>query len=236
MADAPESAPPLEVPTAAGYDRWAEIYDGEDNPLIALEELHIGPLIGEVRGLSVIDVGAGTGRHALRLAAAGAKVTALDFSEGMLRQLLAKPGADAITLLRHDLSGRSGPLPCAERSFDRALCCLMLDHIADVTALMSELRRLLRPGGFVVVSVMHPAMMLRGVQARFSDPATGRKTCPQSHPNTISDYVMGAVRAGLTLAEMSEHAVSPALCRVAPRAERYLGWPMLLLMKLVRAS
>src|SRR5438105_172200 len=68
----PGSADRIEVvSTAAGYDRWAEIYDGEDNPLIWLEEKHIRPLLGDVHGLNVADIGCGTGRHALRLAAAG---------------------------------------------------------------------------------------------------------------------------------------------------------------------
>jgi hypothetical protein len=51
------------VPTQAGYDRWAEVYDGEDNPLVLLEEMHIGPLAGKVAGLAVADIGCGTGRR-----------------------------------------------------------------------------------------------------------------------------------------------------------------------------
>jgi len=49
---------------------------------------------------STADIGCGTGRHAIRLAAAaGAKVTALDFSEGMLERARAKPGADAVKVI-----------------------------------------------------------------------------------------------------------------------------------------
>jgi len=80
---------------------------------------------------------------------------------------------------------------------------------------------------------MHPAMMLKGVQARFTDPATGRKIGPASHPNQISDYVMANVRAGLEIEHISEHAVDAALVARSPRSEKYLGWPLLLMMKLV---
>ena len=80
----PESAGMEIVPTQAGYDRWAQWYDGEDNPLVLLEEQHFGPLAGDVARLTVADIGCGTGRNALRWAAAGARVTALDFSEAML--------------------------------------------------------------------------------------------------------------------------------------------------------
>src|SRR5208337_3834007 len=84
------------LPTRAGYDRWAACYDTDGNPLIALEEPQVDRLLGEVRGLAVLDVGCGTGRHAIRLAGAGAIVQALDFSAGMLEQARKKPGAAGI--------------------------------------------------------------------------------------------------------------------------------------------
>ena len=108
----------------------------------------------------------------------------------------------------------------------------MLDHIADITAFFSECRRVCRRDGFVLISVFHPALMLQGIQARFIDPATSREVRPASHANQISDYVMGAVRSGLTLEHMSEHAVDGELAARSPRAAKYRGWPLLLLMKL----
>jgi ubiquinone/menaquinone biosynthesis C-methylase UbiE len=218
------------VPTRAGYDRWAEFYDDEDNPLVRLEEKHLGSLTGDVAGLDVVDVGCGTGRHALRWAAAGARVTAVDFSVAMLKRARAKPGAEAVTFLRHDLARR---LPLPGEAFDCVFCCLVLDHIAKLDQLFRELRRLCRPAGCVIISVMHPAMSLRGVQARFIDPATGRRISPAGHAHQMSDYLMAAVRAGLKLEHISEYAADAALGARSPRAARYVGWPMLLLVKLV---
>ena len=218
------------VPTRAGYDRWAELYDGEDNPLVLLEERHIESLVGEVAGLALADIGCGTGRHAMRWAAAGARVTALDFSEAMLRRARAKPGAEAVTFVHHDLAQ---PFPLKDAAFDRVCCCLVLDHIAGLDRFFQELRRLCRPGGCVIISVMHPAMSLRGVQARFIDPGSGRRISPASHAHQMSDYLMAAARAGLRFEHVSEHAVDAALAARSPRAGKYLGWPMLLLMKLV---
>jgi hypothetical protein len=43
---------------------------------------------------------------------------------------------------------------------------------------------------------------------------------------------MAAVRAGLTLEQVNEHAMDVALAARSPRAAKYLGWPMMLLMKL----
>jgi len=230
--DAP-SPPPLFLSTQEGYDRWSTIYDGEGNPLLPLEEPQVVRALGEVAALSLLDVGCGTGRHALRCATAGAQVTAVDFSSGMLEKAQGKPGAEAVRFVAHDLTQ---PLPFAAAQFDRALCCLVLDHIPQPVTLLREIQRVLRPGGFLIVSVMHPALMLRGVQARFTQPDSGQKVHPQSYPHRSSDYVMAAIEAGFRIVEMSEHDVTPALAEREPRAERYLGWPMLLLFKLQRVA
>jgi ubiquinone/menaquinone biosynthesis C-methylase UbiE len=217
------------VPTDIGYNRWAEVYDAEDNPLVLLEETRIAPLIGNVAGLALADIGCGTGRHAIRLATAGARVTALDFSQGMLERARAKPGAEAVRFIRHDLTQR---FPLESASFDSVICCLVLDHIADLKGFFGELSRICKPSGFIVISVMHPAMMLRGVQARFIEPVSGRRIYPQSQPNQISDYVMAAVHNRLQLEHLSEHAVDSQLAASSPRAAKYLAWPLLLLMRL----
>jgi ubiquinone/menaquinone biosynthesis C-methylase UbiE len=225
----PLSSPPRVLPTRDGYDLWAQVYDGDGNPLLALEAPHVSRLLGEPAGRSVADVGCGTGRHAVALAQAGARVTAVDFSGGMLSQAKSKPGAEQVRFVAHDLSQ---PLPFEDGSFDRVLCCLVLEHVQDLTHAFRELGRICKPEGRVVVTCMHPAMMLKGVQARFTDPASGLETRPESHAHQVSDYVMGAVRAGLPLREVSEHLVDDALARQLPRAQKYLGWPMLLVMSL----
>lgn len=221
-----------ELPTLAaraGYDRWSAIYDDEDNPLIALEEPQVNLLLGDVRGLRVIDVGCGTGRHALALAAAGASVTGLDGSPGMLRRAKGKRSDEPLQLLECDIQRG---LPLCDGSFDRAVCSLVLEHVPDLRGLLAELRRVLRPQGWAVVSDLHPAMGLRGLQARFTDPATGRKVQVASAHHQLSDYVMGAQAAGMRIERMGEHIVDESLVARSPRAARYLGWPMLLTLRL----
>ncbi len=218
------------VPTQHGYDRWAGIYDQDDNPLVRIEGLHFGALIGDVKGLTVADIGCGTGRQSLQLAAAGARVTAVDFSEAMLDRARAKPGAESVTFLLHDLAK---PLPLKSGMFDRVTCCLVLDHIKELNAFFSELRRLCKPSGFIAISVMHPAMSLRGVQARFTDPASGRKISPAGHAHQMSDYLMAAVKAGLKLDYVGEHAMDASIAGNSPRSQKYIGWPLLLLMRLL---
>ena len=227
--------PVVMLPTSQGYDLWAQVYDHNDNPLVALEQAHIGSVLGDVGGLRGVDVGCGTGRHAVALAAQGAEVTALDFSRGMLDAARRKPGADKVRWTEHDVTR---PLPLETGSFDRVLCSLVVDHIHDLKGLFGELGRIAKPApaGFVLITSMHPAMMLRGVQARFRDPLTGVRTMPESVPNQICDYVMGAVNAGLTIDHMSEHVFDAQIAAGVPGSEKHVGWPMLLILRLRRGE
>jgi malonyl-CoA O-methyltransferase len=220
---------PLDLPTRDGYDRWSAGYDADANPLPALEEPCVDRLLGDVRGLAVLDLGCGTGRHALRLAGAGAVVTAVDFSPGMLAQARAKPGAERVAYVVHDLAA---PLPFAEESFDRVVCGLVVDHIADLDTFFRAMRRVCRPTGCVVVSTVHPAMHLRGVRARFRDPASDREVRPASVEHSISDYVNAAARAGFMFDELVEQAADEGLADRVERARKYLGWPLLFAMRL----
>lgn len=234
MNDGSDATAPLLVSTRAGYERWAPSYDGDENPLVTLEGQHFPRLLGEVRGLRVADVGCGTGRHAVAMAEAGAQVTAFDFSPAMLARARARAGERAGASLRwveHDLAL---PLPLADATCDRVTCALVLDHLADLERFFGELRRVCRPGGQVVASVIHPAMLLRGTQARFREAQSGREIRLASVPHQLCDYVLAASRAGLGFDAMEEHAVDEALVRRSPRAEKYLGWPLLLLMRLAR--
>jgi malonyl-CoA O-methyltransferase len=216
-----------------GYDRWAAVYDHDANPLPPLEEPLVREAAGDVRGLEVLDLGCGTGRHALWLAAAGARVTAVDFSEGMLGEARRKPGAEAVRFVAHDLHA---PLPFPTAAFDLVVSGLVLEHLRDLAPFFGEARRVLRAGGRAVVSAMHPAMFLRGSQARFTDPASGEVVQPGSYPHAVGDFVMAAVRAGFRLDAIAEHAPDVAFAARWPRAGKYVGWPMLVVLRLSAAG
>jgi len=212
----------------SGYDRWAVIYDREANPLIAIEEPVVREALGEVAGLSVLDLGCGTGRHSVWLAGRGAAVTGVDFSEGMLEEARRK-AAGTVRFLAHDLHL---PLPFADGTFDRMVSGLVLEHLQGLDAFFAEARRVLRPGGLAVFSAMHPAMFLKGVQARFTDPESGEKVQPGSVAHTIGDFVMAAVRAGFALEGVDERAPDADFAARYPRAEKYVDWPMLVVLRL----
>lgn len=213
----------------SGYDRWASIYDHDLNPLQALEQPHVRAALENVQGLDVLDMGCGTGRHALWCVEQGANVTAVDFSAGMLAAAREKPFACQVNFLQLDLHER---LPFANAQFDVVVSGLVLEHIRDLGKFFGEACRVLQPQGRAVISAMHPAMFLRGSQARFTDPESGELVQPGSVAHSISDFVMAAVGAGFQIESIAEHAPDAAFAQTYPRAEKYIDWPMLVVMML----
>jgi ubiquinone/menaquinone biosynthesis C-methylase UbiE len=213
-----------------GYDRWAEVYDHDANPLPALEEPIVRRMVGDPRGLKVLDLGSGTGRHSLWLAANGATVTGVDFSEGMLEEARRKPSAQQIQFLCHDLHNS---VPFGDGEFDLVVSGLVLEHLRELGHFFAEIKRVVKVNGRAVVSAMHPAMFLRGSQARFTDPSTGELVQPGSIAHSISAFVMAAVSAGLQLSNIEEISPGAAFAKKYPRAEKYVGWPMLVVLQLI---
>jgi len=224
---------PRILPTREGYDRWVANYDTMGNWLLALEEPEVDRALGDVAGLDLLDVGAGTGRHAIRLAEQGARVTAVDFSEEMLAKARKKPGAERVRWMTHDVAE---PLPFADRSFPRVLSALVLEHISPalLPRFFGDLGRVATADGRVVVTAMHPAMFLKGISANFHDEEGEIR--PRSYVATLADYVMGAVDAGLRIVRLSEHSVDDTLASRYERSRKLLGWPALVVMTLAPSA
>jgi ubiquinone/menaquinone biosynthesis C-methylase UbiE/GNAT superfamily N-acetyltransferase len=212
-----------------GYDRWAVVYDHDRNPMPALEEPYMQQAVGDVRDMDVLDLGCGTGRHALWLDAAGARVVGVDFSEGMLAEARLKAAGTSIQFVVHDIHK---PLPFNSRVFDLVISGLVLEHVRDLEHFFKEIHRVTRPAGRAIVSAMHPAMFLRGSQARFTDPDSGHIVQPGSLSHRFADFVMSSVQAGLRIDAIDEYAPDSAFAAKYPRAEKYVNWPMLVVMQM----
>jgi SAM-dependent methyltransferase len=97
----------------------------------------------------IADVGCGNGAYLRELARRGfaGRVIGADLSIGMLRAARAAAGAAAL------VAGDAAALPLADASADLTLAMHMLYHVPDPVAAVSELRRVTRPGGRVVVGL-----------------------------------------------------------------------------------
>lgn len=118
-----------------------------------------GPSPGDnmAPGKRVLDIAAGTGTSARAFAAAGARCVACDFSLGMLqvgrRRLAARPvpagGAPdgGVTFV----AGDALALPFGDESFDAVTISFGLRNVADPAAALSEMLRVTKPGGGLVI-------------------------------------------------------------------------------------
>jgi len=137
------------------YDSFAENYsiDNEANLINGYyERPAMIALAGDVRGRRVLDVGCGSGPLSAALRAKGAHVTGFDGSPVMARLARNRLGADAAVCVA-DLAH---PLPFADSSFDDVVASLVLHYLPDWTLTLAELRRVLEPGGRLLLSVDHP--------------------------------------------------------------------------------
>ncbi len=139
----------------AGFygERWAQVYDPihwDAYPEPAVEFLaELAP------DGSALEFGIGTGRVALPLARAGLRVQGVDVSEPMVRELRAKPGADAVAVTMADWTTLALPdrFDLVYMVFNGIFCALTP---AEQVATLRSAARHLAPGGAVVLECFVP--------------------------------------------------------------------------------
>ncbi|HSM70154.1 MAG TPA: methyltransferase domain-containing protein [Anaerolineales bacterium] len=143
-----------EVGVVEGYARWSDRYDHWKNPLTAVEEPVVIELLQELRFNTVLDVGTGTGRHAVRLARHGVRVIGCDLSREMLKVAQSKISNDNSLSLVQTTTEASLPFP--QESFDLLLCSLVLSHVRNLKKCIQEFARVQAKPGNCFVSAFHP--------------------------------------------------------------------------------
>jgi SAM-dependent methyltransferase len=186
-----------------------------------------------------LDAACGTGRHTTYLHGRGHEVIGIDASPEMLEHARARvPGAD----LR---IGDLGALPLDGASIDLAVCALALTHIPDLAPAIAELSRVLRPGGRLILSDLHPAMTLLGGTGLFIE-AGGSLGNVRSFHHPHGRYLAAFRQAGLEVVDCVEPALeeedlaplSGGLSAIAEEAFRsaWVGLPNALVWELARRA
>lgn len=144
---------------------WAAVPEGAEPERFAQRRAfllaHVAP------GEAVLDLGCGDGAFAAELVAAGAHVTAADVAGEALRRAAARlEGSDAVVVALAE----GEDLPFAEDAFDVVWAGEVLEHVADVTGLLAEVRRVLRWGGRLLATTPWHGRVVLGRDRGTFDP------------------------------------------------------------------
>lgn len=126
----------------ASHERYSE--RAHDFRAWVLQRLNLAP------GLTVLDVGCGPGAFHRALGPHGTQIIACDRSPGMVQEVLAQ--AAEYRLPVGACQADAELLPFAAGSYDRVMANHMLYHVPDQEQALRELRRVLKPGGRVVMA------------------------------------------------------------------------------------
>jgi ubiquinone/menaquinone biosynthesis C-methylase UbiE len=131
----------------AGYDVYRD----------ALNTPAFLAMLPPIRGLGGLDVGCGEGSNTRMLAQLGARMHAVDIAPTFIRHARETEESDPLGIVFQTGDGMA--LPFAEASFDFVTAFMSLMDMPDQGLVLKEAHRVLRPGGFLQFSILHPCFV-----------------------------------------------------------------------------
>ena len=131
----------------AGYDVYRD----------ALNTPAFLAMLPPVAGLQGLDIGCGEGTNTRHVARLGARMHAIDIAPTFIRHAEATEEVEPLGIVY--CTGDGMHLPFGEGSFDFATAFMCLMDMPDQTAVLREARRVLRRGGFLQFSILHPCFV-----------------------------------------------------------------------------
>jgi SAM-dependent methyltransferase len=226
----------LKLDPLVGYARWAAIYDDAADPMFEYEQAAVRSVIDTLPIGRALDAACGTGRHLTYLRMLGHEVAGFDLCPQMLA--LARAKAPDVDLRIAKLE----EVPWSDGSFDTAVCALALTHQRELAGPIKELARVVRFGGRVVISDIHPAGILIDRQALFES-TDGTLAFVPNYLHLHGEYLDCFEMAGLCVRRCLEPTVGTGSGLLRSQAGQlfgeaaamaYLGLPMVLVWELER--
>jgi SAM-dependent methyltransferase len=210
------------VSTMSAYEQQSASYDAEaGGGLFATDEPVVAEyLSGREPGVA-LDAACGTGRFAEFLAKRGHQVIGVDSSPEMLAHARRRvPDAEFHV-------GELDRLPLPDESADVIVCALALVHVPRLQPVLAEFARVLRPGGDLVISDVHPELVTRGSVIKAHGSA-GEPCIVATYRHRLGDYLRAALSLGLQVRRCEEPATT-GLAGPRPEPATQIGnwrdWP-----------
>lgn len=183
---------------SGGYKAWSDTYDSVPNLLLEVEEPTVKTILKKFTPGIALDAACGTGRYSELLNSFGYKVTGMDLSPEMLSKA-RKTRNKKINFIEGNLTA----IPLKTASIDLTICALALTHLPSIEKALSELKRVTRPGGNIIISDIHPSLVMLGGQAEFFD-NIGRHGYILNYIHWHSDYFKSFKKLRLKVIECFE--------------------------------
>lgn len=134
------------------YDRFDNILGGLYNPRLYTEMINYFE-----SGNAALDIACGTGNMSFKLAKRFEKVYGLDISKGMLKRAKKLKIKRAKNMQIYFIYGDGEHLPFKDESFDAVTCMLAIEHFSNTEMAVSEMKRVLKGGGILVINLLEKA-------------------------------------------------------------------------------
>ena len=181
------------------YNAWSQNYDTVVNKTRDLEAAALRETLSGFAFADALELGCGTGKNTVWLAARAVRLTAADFSEEMMAQAAAKISTGNVRFVRTDLR-EAWDFPAG--AFDLVSCSLILEHIENLDFVFAEARRVLKTGGRFYLGELHPFRQYQGSKARFeTGGGTFELECFVHH---VSDYFAAGRENGFACRDLRE--------------------------------
>jgi SAM-dependent methyltransferase len=220
---------------AAGW--WAQHLRDDKNRRLQVFPLVL-QLLGNPKGIEVLDAGCGEGTFARMLADAGGTVTGVDFSRLLdVAQDDETQEPRGIRYIKANLANLGTVLPMPG-SFDAVVCNLVLHCFPRLDMVLGALHKQLKPGGSLVVSDLHPETFAFFSRAWTSCVAAGgneyRYTLSADCPE-LTLFLHGAAELEAAF-ERSGFVCMESLAPAAPGAGPDAGRPQFIYYRLQKAT
>ncbi len=144
--------------TQASYNDIAQWYDQflRERPVYTEVILpNLLALVGEVEGEAICDLACGQGWVARELARRGAQVTGLDLAPNLLALAQRYEEQEPLGIVYVQGNAQRAE-QLSDRQFTGCICVMALINIPDLQATFQSIRRILKPGGWLVFAIPHP--------------------------------------------------------------------------------
>jgi malonyl-CoA O-methyltransferase len=163
---------------------------------MAAEEAAMRRLMPDLRDRVVLDLACGSGRYGRLAIEAGARLAlGVDHSAPMMIAGMTPPHPRFIL-------APLDAIPLAGGVIDVVVCGLAIGHVPEPEPALNEIARVLRPGGWALISDFHPFLALTGHHRTFA--AAGRTFRVEHYPHLVSRVMTAARAAGLTIDQIEE--------------------------------